>query len=62
MAAFLDYAQQRPDVAFELTAIGCGLAGYSAMQIAPMFAAVPMNVQLPEAFAAVLTPLGSSHG
>lgn len=54
VAVFLDYARQWPDVAFELTPIGCGLAGYLPEQIAPMFADAPANVRLPEAFAAVL--------
>ena len=52
---FLDYARQRPSVAFELTPIGCGLAGYRPDQIAPMFANAPSNVQLPDAFSTVLT-------
>lgn len=54
VAAFLDYARQRPGVAFELTPIGCGLAGYRADQIAPLFSDAPANVRLPEAFRAVL--------
>ena len=55
VAAFLDYARQRPGVRFELTPIGCGLAGYRPEQIAPMFSNAPANVMLPDAFAAILT-------
>lgn len=54
VAEFLDYARQRPHTVFELTPIGCGLAGYRPEQIAPMFADAPANVQLPEAFSMVL--------
>ncbi|URW75883.1 hypothetical protein M9980_01215 [Sphingomonas donggukensis] len=52
VAAFLDYAHQHPDLAFELTPIGCGKAGYRPDQIAPMFADAPVNVDLPVAFSA----------
>lgn len=51
---FLDYAVAHPDLTFELTPIGCGLAGYSPHQIAPMFLGAPPNVLIPPAFAAVL--------
>jgi hypothetical protein len=51
---FLDYARGRPGISFELTPIGCGLAGYRPDQIAPMFSEVPPNVILPEAFRAVV--------
>ena len=54
VAAFLDYAHQRPSLTFQLTPIGCGLAGYRFDEIAPMFAEAPANVQLPDEFAAVL--------
>ena len=54
VAEFLDYARQRPAITFELTPIGCGLAGYHPDEIAPMFADAPANVQLPDAFAAIL--------
>lgn len=52
---FLDYAHQRPSTVFELTPIGCGLAGYRPEQIAPMFSDAPSNVQLPDAFSSVLS-------
>ncbi|MGB3830316.1 MAG: hypothetical protein WA975_00460 [Mesorhizobium sp.] len=54
IADFLDYARRRPDLRFEVTPIGCGLAGYRPEQIAPMFAGSPANVVLPDAFRAVL--------
>jgi hypothetical protein len=51
---FLDYARRQPNTSFELTPIGCGLAGYRPEQIAPMFSDVPPNVILPDAFDTVL--------
>jgi hypothetical protein len=51
---FLGHARRRADLRFEVTPIGCGLAGYRPDQIAPMFADAPANVILPDAFRAVL--------
>jgi hypothetical protein len=45
---FLAYAQRHAMTDFEVTRIGCGLAGYSDKQIAPMFKLAPENCQLPE--------------
>lgn len=36
-----------PGVTFQVTRVGCGLAGYSDEQIGPMFANAPMNCELP---------------
>lgn len=44
---FIDYAQQCPDLTFEVTKVGCGLAGYKESQIAPMFKDAPPNCVLP---------------
>lgn len=54
VADFLGYARRRQDLRFEVTPIGCGLAGYRPNQIAPMFAGSPENVFLPSTFRAVL--------
>lgn len=51
---FLQYAREHPELIFAVTPIGCGLAGYRASDIAPMFAFAPDNVQLPPEFRAVL--------
>lgn len=51
---FIDYARRHPDWTFELTPIGCGLAGYRPDQIAPMFADAAANIVIPDAFRAVL--------
>lgn len=47
---FKAFAASRPDLTFFVTAIGCGLAGYSPAQIAPMFAGAPANCDLPDEF------------
>lgn len=45
---FLEYARRNPQKTFQVTRIGCGLAGYSDHQIAPFFLGVPENCILPE--------------
>lgn len=40
---FCAYATSKPDVTFDIVAIGCGLAGYTAEDIAPLFAGAPEN-------------------
>lgn len=54
VARFIAYARQNPHLTFQLTPIGCGLAGFKPEQIAPMFADAPSNVIMPEEFKAVL--------
>lgn len=45
---FLDYAHDHPDLTFQVTRVGCGLAGYSDTDISPFFANAPQNCVLPE--------------
>jgi len=45
---FLRYAEAYPDLKFQVTRVGCGLAGYTDKDIAPMFAGAPENCELPE--------------
>lgn len=45
---FLSYAKAHPELTFNVTRIGCGLAGYKDDDIAPMFVGSPSNCQLPE--------------
>lgn len=47
---FIDFARQHPEMTFLVTPIGCGIAGYTPEEIAPLFKdAVEMeNVWLPE--------------
>lgn len=46
--AFKVYAFEHPELTFNVTRVGCGLAGYTDSDIAPMFKGAPPNCQLPE--------------
>ena len=53
---FIEFAAQHPEMTFLVTPIGCGIAGFSPEEIAPLFAgavALP-NVWLPHSFWKVL--------
>ena len=52
---FLAYAEHNLNTQFDVVAIGCGIAGFTPEQIAPMFADAPDTVHLPTEFKAVLT-------
>lgn len=45
---FITFAGEHPGMSFQVTRVGCGLAGYSDQQMAPLFAGAPKNCQLPE--------------
>ena len=45
---FLDYAKAHPELTFQVTKVGCGLAGYKESEIAPMFRDAPENCSLPD--------------
>lgn len=47
---FIDYASVNWTDTFNVVAIGCGLAGYLAHEIGPMFKDAPKNVKLPPEF------------
>lgn len=49
---FIGYAKTHPELQFTVTRIGCGLAGYTDREIAPMFAKAPDNCELPEGWRA----------
>jgi hypothetical protein len=51
--SFKSFARSHPALTFEVTAVGCGLAGYTPQQIAPMFKGAPANCILPDVFTAV---------
>jgi hypothetical protein len=44
---FVMFALANPCWTFKVTRIGCGLARFKDEQIAPMFAAAPLNCELP---------------
>ena len=54
VCGFLEHAEQMIHEDFQLTPVGCGLAGYAPEQIAPMFANAPTNVIIPEEFRLIL--------
>jgi hypothetical protein len=61
--SFMSFAKDHPEKTFLVTEIGCGLAGYTPEEIAPMFEdAIELdNVHLPERFWEVLKkPVGSN--
>lgn len=45
---FISFAEKTPNAQYQVTKIGCGLAGYSEHQIAPMFKSAPSNCLLPD--------------
>jgi len=47
VSEFLAFARRNPGRLFQLTPVGCGLAGYSRAQIEPLFADAPDNVLWP---------------
>ena len=54
---FIDYASKNQHLTFLVSKIGCGLAGYSPEDIAPLFedALLYSNIVLPEKFFNILT-------
>lgn len=54
---FIRFADSHPELTFLVTRIGCGIAGYREIDIAPMFASAYSlpNVYLPESFWRILT-------
>lgn len=45
---FIEFAVTHPTWTFNVTRVGCGLAGYKDWQIAPFFKDAPTNCNLPE--------------
>ncbi|MBR2741891.1 hypothetical protein IKD98_04040 [Candidatus Saccharibacteria bacterium] len=50
VARFIEFAREHPEHTFLVTEIGCGIAGYSPEEVAPLFKGAPGNVILPESF------------
>lgn len=48
---FLIYAREHDALTFNVSRVGCGLAGYKDWEIAPMFKKAPPNCVLPEGWA-----------
>jgi len=47
VSQFLVYAGRHPELEFQVTRVGCGLAGYTDAQISPMFKTATKNCVLP---------------
>ena len=47
---FKTFAKENPNLTFQLTPIGCGLAGYKYEDIGPMFKSCSSNVVIPKEF------------
>jgi hypothetical protein len=45
---FKEFASQHPEMTFNVTKIGCGLAGYTETDISPLFKGSPTNCILPD--------------
>lgn len=53
---FIKYASGHPHLKFNITRIGCGLAGYSDKEIAPLFTSAPRNCILHPIWEEILRP------
>lgn len=63
VASFIEFALSRPDLMFQVTPIGCGLAGYEPKDIAWMFdLPAPGNVVLPPEFTPTEKDSGDGRG
>lgn len=61
---FITFAQQHPHMRFLVTRIGCGIAGFTDEEIAPLFAAAYHldNVILPRQFVQYIQSLHRDNG
>lgn len=48
VSKFIEFSWEHRELNFFVTRIGCGLAGFTDFQIAPMFREAPPNCELPE--------------
>ena len=58
---FITCARAYPRQEFFVTRIGCGLAGLTDEQVAPMFKGAPDNVELPEGWRQLAAAATPSH-
>lgn len=54
---FISFAKENPEMRFEVTRVGCGLAGYNDKQMAPLFRDAPRNCLLDPSWINVLERL-----
>jgi hypothetical protein len=48
---FIQFANNNPTLQFNITRVGCGLAGYKDADIAPLFKSIPLNCIIPDGWA-----------
>ena len=60
--AFLAYAKAQHDMTFQITQLGCGLAGLKAEDVAPLFKDATENCYFDEAWKPILGPLKNYWG
>lgn len=58
---FIKFAGEHPEMMFNLTPVGTGLAGYQVSNIAPMFSSCPGNVILPDMFKLYLSQINETN-
>jgi galactokinase/mevalonate kinase-like predicted kinase len=58
---FIRYAKANPQYVFQVTRIGCGLAGYTDEDIAPMFKDAPSNCGLDPKWVKIINDMLVSH-
>lgn len=51
---FLEYARENPQAKFFITRVGCGLAGHSDIDVAPLFRDAPANCSLPSPWKGII--------
>jgi hypothetical protein len=56
--AFIAFACMQTQLEFLITRVGCGLAGYTDAEMAPLFTDVPPNCKIPEEWREYLPHLG----
>lgn len=54
---FVEFANKYPEMEFFITKIGCGLAGFTNEQIAPMFVDAPSNCRVQDDWAEIINAL-----
>lgn len=54
IAIFLGFADRHPELDFQVTRVGCGLAGYGDREMAPLFRGATANVHLPISWKSLL--------
>lgn len=57
----IHYAKFAPNYHFQVTRVGCGLAGYTDEQVAPFFINAPENIHLPGRWQSILHPSALSR-